>query len=94
MPLISSVSQKHIRTTDSGFLRSLTPDGFSLIHRPRSTGIGGGVAFFIRDSYKYRQVDTPNYSFFENIVIAISVSCRTLLLASIYRPPGPCHSIF
>ena len=50
---------------------------------PCSTGIGGGVAFFIHESYT-----------FENIVILISVSCRTLLLASIYHPPGPCSSIF
>ena len=57
------LTETHIRTTDSdSFLRSLTPDGFSLIHRPRSSGIGGGVGFFIRDSYKYRKVDTPNYS--------------------------------
>ena len=89
------LTETHIRTTDSdSFLRSLTPDGFSLIHRPRSSGIGGGVGFFIRDSYKYRKVDTSNYSSFENMVISVSVSCRTLLLASIYRPPGPCSSIF
>ena len=89
------LTETHIRTTDSdSFLRSLTPDGFSLIHRPHSTGIGGGVGFFIRESYKYRKMDTPNYSSFENIVISISVSGRTLLQASIYRPPGPCSSIF
>ena len=81
------------RTTNSdSFLRSLTPDGFSLIHRPRLLGIGGGVGFFIRDLYKCHKVDTPNYSSFENIVISVSVSCQTLLLASIYRPPGPCSS--
>ena len=86
------LTETHIRTTDSdSFLCSLTPDGFSLIHRPRSTGIGG---FFIRESYKYRKVDTPNYSSFENIVISISVSGRNLLLASIYRPPGSCSSNF
>ena len=68
--------------------------GSHLIHRPRSTGIGGGVGFFIRESYKCRKVDTPNYSSFENIVISISVSGRTLLLPSIYHPPGPCSSIF
>ena len=89
------LTETHIRTTDSdSFLRSLTPDGFSLIHRPCSTGIGGGVGFFIRESYKYRKVDTPNYSSFENIVISISVLGRTFLSASIYRPPGPCSSIF
>ena len=89
------LTETHIRTTDSdSFLRSLTPDGFSLIHRPRSTGIGGGVGFFIRESFKCRKVDTTNYSSFENIVISISVSGRTLLLASIYRPPGSCSSIF
>ena len=90
-----SLTETHIRTTDSdSFPRSLTPDGFSLIHRPRSTGIGGGVGFFIRESYKCCKVDTPNYSSFENIVISISVSGRTLLLASISRPPGPCASMF
>ena len=64
------LTEAHIRTTDSdSLLRSLAPDGFSLIHRPCSSGIGGGVGFFIRDSYRYHTVDTPNYSSFENIVI-------------------------
>ena len=89
------LAETHICTTDSdSFLRSLTLDGFSLIHRPRSSGIGGDVGFYIHDSYKYRKVDTPNYSSFENMVISVSVSWQTLLLASIYRPPGPCSSTF
>ena len=88
------LTETHIRATDlDSFIRYLTPDGFSLIHRPCSLSIGGGVAFFLCDSYKCRKVDTPNYSSFENIVISASVSRRTLLLASIYRPPGPCSSI-
>ena len=34
------LTETHICTTDSdSFLRSVTPDGFSLIHRPHSTGI-------------------------------------------------------
>ena len=89
------LTETRIRTTDSdSFLRSLTPDGFSPIHRPRSSGISGGVGFFIHESHKYRKVDTPIYSTFENIVISISVLWQTLLLASIYCPPGPCSSIF
>ena len=59
------LTETHIRTTDlDSFLHSFTPDGFSLIHRPRSSGIGGGVSFFICDPYTYRKVDTPNYSSF------------------------------
>ena len=89
------LTETHIRAIDSdSFLRSLTPDGFSLIHRSRSSGIGGGVGFFFRDSYKCCKLDNTNFSCFENTVISVSVSCRTLLLASIYRPPGPCSSIF
>ena len=54
--------ETYICTTDlDSFLCSLTPDGFSLIHRPCSSGIGGGVGFFIRDSYRYRKMDTANY---------------------------------
>ena len=65
------LTETHIRTTDSdSSLRSLTPDGFSLIHRLHSTGIGGGVGVFFRESYKYCKVDIPNYSSFENIVIS------------------------
>ena len=87
------LTETHIHATDTdNFLRSLTPDGFLLIHRPPSSGIGGG--FFIRDSYKCRKVDTPIYSSFENIVISVSVLCQTLLLASICSPPRPCSAIF
>ena len=72
------LTETHIRTTDSdSFLCSLTPDGFSLIHRPRSTGIGGGVVFFIRESYKCRKVDTPNYSSFEKL--SYQFLCRAVL---------------
>ena len=87
------LTETHIHTTDSdSFLCSLTPDGFSLIHRPHSSG--AALVVFIRDTYKYHKVDTPNYSSFENIVISVSVSSRILLLASIYCPPGLSSSIF
>ena len=71
-----SHTETHIHTTDSdSFLCFLTPDGFSLIHKLHSSGIGGGVDFFICDPYKYRKVDTPNYSSFEYIVISVLVLC-------------------
>ena len=45
------LTETHIHTTESdNFLCSLTLDGFSLIYRPRSSGICGSVGFFIHDS--------------------------------------------
>ena len=47
------LTETHIYTTDSdSLLRSLTSDGFSLIHRLCSSGIGGGGGVLIRDSYR------------------------------------------
>ena len=54
------LTETHIRTTQIVSFIASPPDGFSLIYWPLSSGIGGG--FFIRDSYKYRKVDTQNYS--------------------------------
>ena len=81
------LTETHIRTADSdSFLRSLTPDGLSLIHRPHSSGTGGGVGFFIRDSYKYRKVDTPNYSSLS--YCHISLSFMPNFAPSLYLPPS------
>ena len=82
------LTETHIYTTVSNsFLRPLTLDGFSLIHRPRSSGIGGGVGFFIYDSYKYHKVDTPNYSSFEKYG-HISLSFVPNFAPSLYLPPS------
>ena len=47
------LTETHIRTTDlDSFLCFITPDGFSLTHRPRSSGIGG------RPGVKYMEPST------------------------------------
>ena len=85
-----------IATYLTSVLQNFTGSGFLIpsMLRIAKLGIGGGVGFFICDPYKYHKVDTPNYSSFKNIVISVSISCRTLLLASIYCPLGQYSSIF
>ena len=63
------LTETHIRPFDSdSFLRSVTPPDFNFPHKPRPSGIGGGVGFFIRSSYRPHIIETPCYQSFENIV--------------------------
>ena len=60
----------HISDTDT-LLKSVTPPGFQLIHRPRTTGRGGGVGYLTRKNLPAKTVDAPTHSTFEKIVISI-----------------------
>ena len=89
------LTETHIRPFDSdSFLRSITPPDFNFPHKPRPSGIGGGVGFFIRSSYRPHIIETPCYQSFENIVVSIGLHGHSVLLACIYRPPGSCTCNF
>ena len=71
---ILAVTETHIRQeeTDS-LLHSITPTGFKFCHKPRIHGRGGGVGFFINKAIQFRSVDTPTFSSFENVSIAMFI---------------------
>ena len=66
--LVLAETQIHISDTDS-LLKSVTPPGFQLIHRPRTTGHGGGVGFLTRKNLPAKTVDALTHSTFKSIVI-------------------------
>ena len=87
------MTETHIRPTDNdSFLHSITPAGFKLCHRLRSHGFGGGVGFFLNENIKFKILDSPTYTSFENIVIGSSTS--PFMIACVYRPPGSCSDEF
>ena len=43
---------------------------------------------------KAHKIESPMYSSFEHIVVSIKLPCQSLLLASVYRPPGSCTLTF
>ena len=92
---ILAVTETHIHQeeTDS-LLHSITPTGFKFCHKPRIHGRGGGVGFFINKAIQFRSVDTPTFSSFENVSIAIGSAAQQLVLTCVYRPPGSCSESF
>ena len=89
------LTETHIRPFDSeSFLQSITPPDFIFPHRPRPSGIGGSVGFFIRSSYRPHKIEFPFYQSFKNMLVSIGRHSHSLLLACIYRPPGSCTCKF
>ena len=52
------------------------------------------LIFFINKAIQFRSVDTPTFSSFENISIAIGSAAEPLVLTCVYRPPGSCSDSF
>ena len=75
-------------------LNALTPPNFSIVHQPRLTGKGGGVAFIYRSFLKTSRITLPTFTSFEALCIQVSISSSTFKLITIYRPPSSGTSIF
>ena len=88
-------TETYIHAFDSdSFIRSIPPPAFIFPHTPRSSGIGGGVGFFIRSSFRPNKIESPLYQSFKKLVVLIGLHGRSLWLACIYRPPGSCTCNF
>ena len=68
--------------------------GFKLCHRLHSHGFGGGVGFLLNENVKFKILDSPTYTSFENIVIGIGSFTSSFVISCVYRPPGSCSDEF
>ena len=69
-------------------LNSLSPANFSLLHTPRSHGMGGGVAFIYKSEFSVSQISLPVFSSFESICIRLTLVASSFTILAIYRPPS------
>ena len=92
---ILALAETHIHISDTeSLLKSVTPPGFQLIHRPRTTGRGGGVGFLTRKNLPAKTVDAPTHSTFKSIAISIVTHSKLFVVACVYCTPGSCSSAF
>ena len=79
-------AETHIQHSDTdSLLKSVTPPGFQLTHRPWTTGCGGGVDFLTRKDLSTKTVDAPTYSTFKNNVISVITHSKSFIVACVYH---------
>ena len=69
-------------------LNSLTPLGYSLIHKPRSTGRGGGLAVIYRSCLSISEVSLSFVSSFESLYFTLTFPTKTFSFLGVYRSPS------
>ncbi|CAL9708038.1 unnamed protein product [Knipowitschia caucasica] len=69
-------------------LNQATPQGFSYIDQPRTSGRGGGIAAIHRQSLKLKPLPIPAILSFEQLSFKL-LSPSPLVISIIYRPPKP-----
>ena len=83
--------------TDS-HLKELTPIGYKLLHVCRNDGggksRGGGVGCLVDERFDSKQLSSPIFSTFENMIVSAVFDKVSLNFVNIYRPPNLSSSVF
>ena len=77
-----------VKDEDAASIASVTPDGYSIYHIPRTNKRGGGVAVIFRDTIKKKVNKIEGTASFEYLDISLSHDSELLRLLVIYRPPS------
>ena len=95
---ILSLNETWLQPTDSdNFVSSLAPPGYSILHSPRPTGQGGGLALIFRSYLKFklfRTRNSPPPESFELMATKLSTGNKETIFLNIYRPPSSKISFF
>ena len=68
-------------------ITSITPENYSVIHEPRQSRRGGGVAFVFASYLNLEKVVIPCYNSFEALLVKCTISQSSFFFLTIYRPP-------
>ena len=95
---ILSLNETWLQPTDSdNFVSSLAPPGYSILHSPRLTGQGVGLALIFRSFLKFklfRSSNLPPPESFELMATKLSTGNKETIFLNIYRPPSSKMSTF
>ncbi len=72
---------------DEPVCTEMTPQGYKLLHVPRSKGKGGGVAMVYKASLKCKRRKIPTYTSFDLVEVLLTTKSDCVRCCAIYRPP-------
>jgi len=72
----------------------MTPAGYTLLHAPRKTGRGGGVAVILKSTITTKIQKRASYTSFELMEILCTAKSACIRLVIVYRPPSDSKSTF
>ena len=76
------------KDSDLSVTRALTPSGYNLIHHPRCSRRGGGIAILLKESVKATSLKTfSNIHSFEAMSLKLTLYRKCVILLVVYRPP-------
>jgi len=73
--------------TDHLPVRCTTPNGYDIIHKPRTRGKGGGVAVIFKKELTVKLQTSDSFLSFEHLEVTVSTGNDSIRLICIYRPP-------
>ena len=95
---ILSLNETWLQPTDSdNFVSSLAPPDYSILHYPRLTGQGGGLALIFRSFLKFKLFrirNLPPPESFELMATKLPTGNKETIFLNIYRPPSSKISTF
>ncbi|XP_061194315.1 uncharacterized protein LOC133202489 [Saccostrea echinata] len=86
---ILSLTETWLRPDSDRFiLLEFSPDGYSILQKPRQDQRGGGIAIVHKDqiNIKHKESDT-RFTHFEHLECSVNVGNQHICLCVIYRPP-------
>ncbi|ESN99403.1 hypothetical protein HELRODRAFT_162950 [Helobdella robusta] len=72
----------------------IAPPGFSVAHYHRLDRRGGGISVVYRATFRHSALDFGIFTTFELLVTKLVCSESAIILAVLYRPPGPAVDSF
>ena len=82
---VVAITETWHRSADDVSLRRATPNGYSVVGAPRSTGEGGGVDVIYRSFYMCAVIETPRATTFESVRVKLTTAGGAFIMLTVYR---------